>query len=182
MQKEKVFHLFIESVSQPITEPGLWSGVVLWEVLSHGWEPSPAQLLPQATAHSRKPGPELGDRPAWVPAHTGLQLSPGQERLPPCHRSIIIHASHASSSLSLPSQPVQPRKMIYTHTTKLKKGNPIKLTQKEIKCSYPRNETNSFISFLFSFSRGLGVGNCGTCCLVISKYKESWILKKKNTA
>lgn len=33
--------------------------------------------------------------------------------------------------------------MVSADTMKLKKGNSIKLTEKEIKCSYPRNKTNS---------------------------------------
>lgn len=103
--------------------------------------PAETQLLGASQAWRAGTG-----RPRVPGQHTQISLLAQVKREFFIATNIVTRASHASSSLNAPSWPSHPRKMVYADTMKLKKGNPIKLTEKEIKCSYPRNKTNSFFS------------------------------------
>lgn len=128
---------------------------------------SPAQLLPSGARSSWDPvSQECGDgdhQPRVPSRHTGgLQLILPGERFPHCRKYVTTHVwpTPTASPAPFPADPQQ-KDDICTHdkaelsgpTPEGQQGYPIKVTQKEIKCSYLRNKAKSFFSKLNDFWR-----------------------------
>lgn len=73
---------------------------------AESWLRAQPSSCPLTTVHRSQPGLERWDGRAQSaePAHAGLHLSPGQERVPHCHKYIVtMPAMPAAPSVPLPS-------------------------------------------------------------------------------